>query len=191
MSDYTLFWLIFCGVVAYFANKRGRNPVGWFLIAAITTPLLAGIALAIAKDLSIEEEINDLHKTTNNIKTEIEHNKQHNNLQQQYMYQKLGSSSEEKKQLDSTNNNKLALEESIKCSCGAEVKSQSKFCPQCGEIIIPKGKMLCPNCNDLILEDAKFCNICGHKLVTECPSCNTKLKTDLKFCYNCGQELAK
>ncbi len=57
-----------------------------------------------------------------------------------------------------------------------EVKSESKFCPSCG--------------NKLDI-DAKFCNNCGYKFIKEekkvfCKSCGAELTPDTVFCPNCG-----
>jgi hypothetical protein len=42
-----LLWGIFAIVVAVAANSRGRNPLGWFLLACLISPLLAVILLAL------------------------------------------------------------------------------------------------------------------------------------------------
>jgi hypothetical protein len=43
--ELVLFWLAFAAIVAVGANTRGRNPVGWFFLAAVISPLLAGLLL--------------------------------------------------------------------------------------------------------------------------------------------------
>jgi hypothetical protein len=40
-------WVIFAVGVAIVANSRGRNPVGWFLLACVISPLLAVILLVV------------------------------------------------------------------------------------------------------------------------------------------------
>jgi hypothetical protein len=40
-------WLIFAVVVAVAANARGRNPLGWFVLSSVISPLLAVILLAL------------------------------------------------------------------------------------------------------------------------------------------------
>jgi hypothetical protein len=40
-------WFIFAIVVAVAAAGRGRNPLGWFLLACVISPLLAVILLAL------------------------------------------------------------------------------------------------------------------------------------------------
>jgi hypothetical protein len=42
-----LFWFVCAIVVGLIAGSRGRNGFGWFLLAMVISPLLAGI-LAIA-----------------------------------------------------------------------------------------------------------------------------------------------
>jgi hypothetical protein len=42
-----ILWVIFAIVVAIAANSRGRNPIGWFLLACLISPLLAVILLAL------------------------------------------------------------------------------------------------------------------------------------------------
>jgi hypothetical protein len=40
-----VFWVIFAIVVAIAENGRGRNPLGWFVLACVVSPLLAVILL--------------------------------------------------------------------------------------------------------------------------------------------------
>jgi hypothetical protein len=39
------FWLMLCIIVGVAANTRGRVAVGWFLLAVVISPLLAGLLL--------------------------------------------------------------------------------------------------------------------------------------------------
>lgn len=41
--EFVLFWLGLSIVVGVAANSRGRNPVGWTLLAILISPLLAGL----------------------------------------------------------------------------------------------------------------------------------------------------
>lgn len=47
MTAIVLIWLVLALCTAVAANARGRNPVGWFLIAALLSPLI-GLLLLIA-----------------------------------------------------------------------------------------------------------------------------------------------
>jgi hypothetical protein len=42
-----LTWLVFAVIVAVAANSRGRNPLGWLVLACIISPLLAAIVLVV------------------------------------------------------------------------------------------------------------------------------------------------
>lgn len=43
-------WFLFAFLVAAYASKRNRSPVGWFVLSAILSPLIAGLLLAIIGD---------------------------------------------------------------------------------------------------------------------------------------------
>jgi hypothetical protein len=36
-------WLVFSIIVAVAANTRGRNAGGWFFLAIVTSPIIAGL----------------------------------------------------------------------------------------------------------------------------------------------------
>lgn len=38
-------WLVFCGLVAIAAKNKGRSAAGWFVLAFLISPLIAGIAV--------------------------------------------------------------------------------------------------------------------------------------------------
>ncbi|WP_124470767.1 hypothetical protein [Burkholderia ubonensis] len=48
-----LLWFVFSVAVALLANKRGRSGVAWFVIAVITSPLIAAIFLLVLRDVSV------------------------------------------------------------------------------------------------------------------------------------------
>jgi hypothetical protein len=45
--EFIIIWGIFAIIVAVAAAGRGRNPVGWFILACVISPLLAIILLAL------------------------------------------------------------------------------------------------------------------------------------------------
>ena len=49
--------------------------------------------------------------------------------------------------------------------------------------------MKCPKCQHENPEEAKFCGICGEKLLLICPQCGSENTTDNNFCNECGQNL--
>lgn len=75
-----IFWLGFSALVAYYADKKGRNAVLWGLLALLISPLLAGIALAVSKDLTVDKSIQDLDYKAEMLKVEMQHNQRFNDL---------------------------------------------------------------------------------------------------------------
>ncbi len=93
--------------------------------------------------------------------------------------------------------------------CGAQLSSNLKFCPECGDKYdpcpecgadLPKGvkacsecgytlPMKCSRCNADIPKGVKFCPECGESLVRKCPKCNTAIDGTPKFCPECGEKL--
>ena len=51
--------------------------------------------------------------------------------------------------------------------------------------------VFCPNCGSKILSGARFCSMCGNKLVRKkvCEECFTENSGDSEFCSNCGAKL--
>lgn len=50
--EFVLLWVGLAVAVGMFAAKKGRSSGGWFVLACLISPLLAGIFLALAQDLS-------------------------------------------------------------------------------------------------------------------------------------------
>ena len=75
--------------------------------------------------------------------------------------------------------------------CGYQTNDTIKFCPKCGNPMIPSNgeEFSCPFCNRRISFGAKFCPECGKNLVYVCPKCNSHLKPGAKFCQNCGEPI--
>lgn len=74
-------------------------------------------------------------------------------------------------------------------SCGAEIPSRVKHCPECGAA----QTLTCPKCKEQVSGKAKFCPNCGEKLGAKAPekkvcSCGEELKAGVKFCPNCGKQ---
>jgi hypothetical protein len=61
MVPVAVIWLIFAIVVAAAANGRGRTGFGWFILAVVISPLLAGLLLAILPDLQTRALLEGLY----------------------------------------------------------------------------------------------------------------------------------
>ena len=73
-------------------------------------------------------------------------------------------------------------------SCGAKVKKDSKFCPECGKSMESTQK--CPKCGANVKKGSKFCPECGASLGSvKCPKCGADVKAGAKFCPECGEKL--
>lgn len=78
----------------------------------------------------------------------------------------------------------------VKCSkCGADMKADAKFCPQCGEKNLGAGNIPCPKCGAAVSANAKFCPECGASMQAACPKCNAAIKPGVKFCPECGAKI--
>jgi len=62
---FVILWFMFAIVVGIGASSRGRNGFGWFILAAIISPLLAVILLALMPPLKIEADV--IKSTATNI----------------------------------------------------------------------------------------------------------------------------
>lgn len=49
-------------------------------------------------------------------------------------------------------------------NCGAQIKINAKFCPECGKKIETDTSNCCPECGNEIDEDEEFCSKCGKSL---------------------------
>ena len=74
----------------------------------------------------------------------------------------------------------------IKCSkCGADIDSNLKFCPECGN----KLGNYCKKCGAKLIPGKKFCPECGTSQILTCPKCNAEILGNVKFCPECGENL--
>lgn len=56
MLTIIFFWLMFALVVGMIASSRGRSGFGWFILACLVSPLLAGIFLLVSSNLATKAE---------------------------------------------------------------------------------------------------------------------------------------
>jgi len=54
-------WLVLSASVAAFADSRGRNSAGWFVLGVITTPVIAALVLALMPDLKRDAALKEQH----------------------------------------------------------------------------------------------------------------------------------
>src|SRR5262245_13116455 len=59
MVTIVFLWFAFTFVVAVFANTRGRSAIGWWILAVIVSPLVAGLFLLAMRNLRMERLLLD------------------------------------------------------------------------------------------------------------------------------------
>ena len=67
-----ILWLVFAVLIGAAARTRGRNGVGWFLLAILLSPLVAGLILAILPDLRVRALLEDIRNAGRAADDEIE-----------------------------------------------------------------------------------------------------------------------
>lgn len=71
-------------------------------------------------------------------------------------------------EINAINREVMELTNEKKCSCGANISMDAKFCPSCGkkfEDAVKEEevkKIICSQCNAELEEEAKFCPNCGN-----------------------------
>lgn len=56
-----IIWLVLALVIGFAAGQRGRSGVGWFFLAVVLSPLIAGLLVAVLPDLHVRDMLADLH----------------------------------------------------------------------------------------------------------------------------------
>lgn len=56
-----IIWLVLALVIGFAAGQRGRSGIGWFFLAVILSPLIAGLLVAVLPDLQVHGMLADLH----------------------------------------------------------------------------------------------------------------------------------
>lgn len=192
--EFLIFWLGFCVLVGYFAVKKGRSGGGWFFLSLIISPLLAGIALAIASDKTVDKKIEDIERKTDNLSTEMKYNQKYNELRADVMTKQLDSVRQSTLPLmvDGQSQSGRQLMGVITChNCGKSYNQSANFCPHCGALNHLFTK--CTKCGAISPNDLLYCGSCGHQLrrIIVCSYCGEKTtKQDQVFCHKCGTKLA-
>ena len=71
--------------------------------------------------------------------------------------------------------------------CGTRLQPNSKFCLECGQVVLNENETICPKCGEKT-QKGNFCYACGTPLSKKCPNCNTDVPPDGKFCPECGHK---
>ena len=160
------FWFLMCVGIGFFAKSRGRSTWGWGLAAVFISPLLAGIALALMKDMSQARDVNKVEMEQERLKervaiNEIQVNKRFDNVEKQ-----IESIKTENKRLGAQAKNKMLDEGNKICpNCGETIKKAAVKCKFCGSDVEEHKMQECPYCKELIRADATKCKFCRGDLL--------------------------
>lgn len=193
-TETVIFWLGFCGLVAYFANKKGQSGVAWFFIAFVISPLIAGIALALTKDKKIAERIDGVERKTDNLQSEMGYNQKYNDLRAELITKQLNAQmTSGGPGLLGNNGPQMQLHSgAVVCpGCQTGYPQSVNFCPNCGAVNPRFTK--CDKCGYLSPGNFQFCGGCGEKLqaLPACPQCGEmSSRKGQTFCAKCGGSLA-
>lgn len=205
-----LIFLGFCVAVGMFAQRKGRSGLAWGLASVFISPLLAGIVLALVKDLSQDEAVNKVGMEQQDIKERMAVNEVQMNQRFQHVEKEISSIKQEVGLLDSASQARpQMLEESMKkCPhCGESIRAVAVKCRYCGSALETVQMRECPFCKELIRADATKCRFCRSDLtdgmvseasstesttvqvqpeVLLCPNCHAPIVPGTKFCGSCG-----
>lgn len=145
-----LVFIAFAVGIGMFAKKKGRSPWGWGIASLFISPLLAGIILALMKDLSQEQGINEVDMQQQALKERVAVNEVQVNQRFEKVESQLSSIKKEVGLLEyDKSEEKVLLTENKQPK---ELHSEVNFCPRCGSSV---------------RADACFCTKCGASLKNE------------------------
>jgi hypothetical protein len=143
-----IFWLGLCGAVGYFADKKGRNAFGWGACAFFFSPVLAGLVLALVKDLRQEAEIAQNSADQQQLRDRVETNEYNIGARLQNVEKKVDYLAR-----NATPGNFVAAH-------GREVL------PSAGNArdAETSAAAFCSNCGSKVLKGQNFCTKCGRRI---------------------------
>ena len=118
------FWLLCCMGVGYYADKKGRSQWKWGLAAALFSPLIVGIVLALMSDRSMERDVAELRMGQEQLRDRVA-------ADEKIMETRFGRM---EGRIEGGPQATGALEEVRYCpSCGGTLHADDRFCARCGE----------------------------------------------------------
>lgn len=162
-----LLLLAFCAGIGMFAKSKGRSAWGWGIASLFISPILAGIILALMRDLSQEQAVNKVDMEQQRLKERLAVNEVQVNQRFQKVENQLTSIKKEVGMLDAApqGQGQLLDEGMKKCPyCGESIKSSAVKCRYCGAEMETIQMRECPFCKELIRADATKCRYCRSDL---------------------------
>jgi len=164
-------YIVFCGLIGYYAHSRGRNPIGWGILSFFFTPILVGIVLAVMKDLKLEAGIRRNSMESDRMRERMAASEDHMNMRMDSIEHRMD-------RVEQGHVPNLQQGASYGQLAAGSTVPQWKFCPQCGSKV-PLETMFCPQCGTQLPE--------VH--IMECPYCRQPIRSDALRCPHCRHEL--
>lgn len=161
-----IFFIALAVGIGMFAKHKGRSAWGWGIASIFISPLLAGIILALMKDLSQAQEINKVDMEQQRLNERVAVNEMQVNQRFEKVENQISSIKKEVGMLDGGQENAVMLDEGMKqCPhCGEMIKQSAVKCRYCGSELESVQMKECPFCKELIRADATKCKFCRSEL---------------------------
>jgi hypothetical protein len=166
-----LFWFGMCVGVGLFASNKGRSGIGWFLLAFIFSPLIAGVILACTKDLSVVEDISKVQMEQQHLKDRVVLNEkitEHRLNRVESDVNRLGSDQFRNTSAASLQHTKMLDDGNKICpACAETIKAAAIKCKHCGTMLSEIKIVECPYCSENISANDIICRHCNSNINTE------------------------
>jgi hypothetical protein len=165
LSLLSILYLAFCALVGYFAYNKGRNVIGWSILAIFISPILAGIILACLKDIKVVEAIQEVKMEQQQLKDRVVTDEKVNEHRFESLEREIAVSKNNQGALRQDSNPTYLENKTKECpACGNPIKFDAIKCKHCGVMIDEIAKQECPFCKELITMDATKCIHCKSDL---------------------------
>jgi len=120
------FWLLCCAGVGYYADKKGRSKWKWGIAAAVFSPIIVGIVLALMSDRSLERDVVELRMSQEQLRDRVAADEKITESRFNQMQGRISGAAPATGAL-----------EAVRCcpACGEVLRSGDKFCASCGASI--------------------------------------------------------
>lgn len=146
--------LILAYAIGKFAESKGRNFWGWAAASIFFSPLLAGIVLALVKNIKQEEELHKRSMEQEQLRDRVSVNEVQVNQRFEKVEQELSQMHERMDKLDGG-----AQSTSLAGTTANAVLAAGSS--------VTEAVLVCPNCHSEVRPGAKFCSNCGASLKKE------------------------
>jgi hypothetical protein len=199
MEGLWFFWFLLCIGIGVFAHNKNRSGIGWFILAFIFSPLLAGVILACLKDMKVDEDISRVKMEHQHLKDRVVSNEKITDYRLNRV--ELDVNQVQNKTIGSSQSYKLLNNGTKLCpACAEVIKAEAIKCKHCGIMVDSIKVVDCPYCFENILANDTLCKHCKSDLskinidstslneaVTANWNCLCGKVSQEDTCINCGR----